>query len=139
MNKKFYFLIFLFSLLAMSAQSQNKPDQAAVVAPVKLQLKGYNNRDINTFAKAFSDTVKVYRTPGVLTYQGREQLRKQYAAMFAATPDLHCEVVNRIVSGEVVIDHEKVLKNGQRFEAIAVYRVQNGEIVEVTFIPPYSE
>jgi hypothetical protein len=140
MNTKFYLLIFLFSLLAMSAQSQRKPDHAAVTAPVKLQLKGYNNRDIDTFVKAFSDTVKVYRTPGALTYQGKEELRKRYAAMFAATPDLHCEVVKRIVAGDVVIDHEKVLKNGQpRFDAIAVYRVKNGEIIEVTFIPPYSE
>ncbi|MFD2245605.1 nuclear transport factor 2 family protein [Pontibacter ruber] len=123
----------------MSAHSQSKPDNKTLLAPVKLQLKGYNNRDIDTFAKAFSDSVKVYRTPGVLTYQGKEELRKRYAAMFAATPDLHCEIEKRIVSGEVVIDHEKVLKNGERFEAIAVYRVKNGEIVEVTFIPPYSE
>ena len=139
MKPKLYFLILLFYLFSMPAQSQSQPDNAAIIAPVKLQLEGYNNRDINTFVKAFSDQVKVYRTPGVLTYEGKEELRKRYAAMFATTPDLHCEIVNRIVSGEVVIDHEKVLKNGQRFEAIAMYRVKNGEIVEVTFVPPYSE
>jgi hypothetical protein len=138
MKPIFSILTFLFSLSMMSAQSQHTP---AVVKPVLLQLEGYNNRDIDLFASAFSDTVKVYRQPGVLTYQGRDELHKRYGAMFASTPDLHCEIVNRIIAGDVVIDHEKVQrKKGQpRTEAIAVYRVQDGLIVEVTFIPPHNQ
>ncbi|MDO6389077.1 nuclear transport factor 2 family protein [Pontibacter sp. BT731] len=121
--------------------SQSKPEIPAVVKPVELQLKGYNNRDIDLFASAFSDTVKVYRQPGVLTYQGRNELHKRYGAMFASTPDLHCEIVNRIVAGDVVIDQEKVQrKKGEpRTDAIAVYRVKDGLIVEVTFIPPHNQ
>ncbi|MFD3000360.1 nuclear transport factor 2 family protein [Pontibacter toksunensis] len=133
------FLIFiLLAVTSFSAQAQAKQDEASVLAPVKLQLKGYNNRDIDTFAKAFSDTVKVYRQPGVLSYQGREELRKRYGQMFANTPELHCEVVNRIIAGNVVIDHEKVRrsKDQPRFDAIAVYRVKDNQIVEVTFISP---
>ncbi|WP_162055770.1 nuclear transport factor 2 family protein [Pontibacter pamirensis] len=134
-----HFLIFiLLAATALSAKAQTTPDTSSVTTPVKLQLQGYNNRDIDTFAKAFSDTVKVYRQPGVLSYQGREELRKRYGQMFANTPDLHCEVVNRIIAGNVVIDHEKVRrsKDQPRFDAIAVYRVKNNEIVEVTFISP---
>ena len=125
----------------MSAQAQKKKDVPAVVKPVLLQLEGYNSRDIDKFASAFSDTVKVYRQPGVLTYQGRAELHKRYGAMFANTPDLHCEIVNRIVSGDVVIDHEKVQrkKGDPRTDAIAVYRVKDGLIVEVTFIPPHNQ
>jgi hypothetical protein len=138
MKLKFFSLLILTIAIHFSAQAQTKDDNAAVLAPVKLQLEGYNNRDIETFAKAFSDTVKVYRQPGVLSYQGKEELRKRYGQMFASTPDLHCEIVNRIVAGNVVIDHEKVQrsKDQPRFDAIAVYRVQNNEIVEVTFISP---
>ena len=138
MHLKHLSLFILLIATILSAQAQTRQDKASVVAPVKLQLKGYNNRDIETFAKAFSDTVKVYRQPGVLTYQGKDELIKRYGQMFANTPDLHCEVVNRIVAGNVVIDHEKVQRSkGQpRFDAIAVYRVQNNEIVEVTFISP---
>ncbi|WP_461491473.1 nuclear transport factor 2 family protein [Pontibacter sp. HJ8] len=125
----------------MTAQGQGKTETPAVIKPVQQQLEGYNKRDIDTFASAFSDTVKVYRQPGVLTYQGRDELRKRYGAMFASTPDLHCEIVNRIVAGDVVIDHEKVQrKKGQpRTDAIAVYRIQDGLIVEVTFIPPQNQ
>ncbi|WP_018478495.1 nuclear transport factor 2 family protein [Pontibacter roseus] len=141
MKPKRHLLTLLLSFFAMSAQSQNKPDTPAVVKPVQLQLEAYNNRDIDAFAKAFSDTVKVYRQPGVLTYQGRDELHSRYGAMFAATPDLHCEIVNRIIAGDVVIDHEKVQRQkGQpRTDAIAVYRVQDGLIVEVTFIPPHNQ
>ena len=126
------FMLLLF--VAFQAQAQSE----AVVKPVKLQLKGYNNRDIDTFAKAFSDTVKVYRQPGVLTYQGIDELRKRYGQMFANTPDLHCEIVNRIVAGNVVIDHEKVrrTKGKPRTDAIAVYRILHDKIIEVTFISP---
>ncbi|RDV15903.1 steroid delta-isomerase [Pontibacter diazotrophicus] len=138
MYLKYFFIFILLAVTSFSAQAQAQQDEASVLAPVKLQLQGYNNRDIDTFAKAFSDTVKVYRQPGVLSYQGREELRKRYGQMFANTPDLHCEVVNRIIAGNVVIDHEKVRrsKDQPRFDAIAVYRVKNNEIVEVTFISP---
>ncbi|QCR21093.1 nuclear transport factor 2 family protein [Pontibacter sp. SGAir0037] len=125
-------------LICLSIQAQDTKKQDHVLEPVMLQLKGYNNRDIETFAAAFSDTVKVFRQPGVLSYQGKEELKKRYGQMFANTPDLNCEVVNRIVAGNVVIDHEKVRrsKDQPRFDAIAVYRVQNNIIVEVTFISP---
>lgn len=127
-------LYLLFLLTTLSVHAQNN----AVTDPVKLQLEGYNKRDINMFASAFSDTVKVYRQPGVLTYQGIEELRKRYGQMFANTPDLHCEIVNRIVAGNVVIDHEKVQrkKDIPRTDAIAVYRIKDDKIVEVTFISP---
>lgn len=138
MHLKHFLIFILLAVTTLSAKAQTAPDKSSVVAPVKLQLKGYNNRDIDTFAKAFSDTVKVYRQPGVLSYQGKEELRKRYGQMFANTPELHCEVVNRLIAGNVVIDHEKVRRSkGQpRFDAIAVYRVKGNEIVEITFISP---
>lgn len=138
---KYLLLIPILLLSSLPAMSQRKPDTPTVVIPVELQLKGYNSRDIDLFASAFSDTVKVYRQPGVLTYQGRDELHKRYGAMFASTPDLHCEIVNRIVAGDVVIDQEKVQrKKGEpRTDAIAVYRVKDGLIVEVTFIPPHNQ
>ena len=138
MLRKHLTLFILFIATSLAATAQTEQDKAAVLAPVQQQLAAYNNRNIDAFAAAFSDTVKVYRQPGVLNYQGREELRKRYGQMFANTPGLHCEVVNRIVAGNVVIDHEKVRRSkGQpRFDAIAVYRVQNNEIVEVTFISP---
>lgn len=138
MNIKIYLLAFLLGLSSLGLKAQ-APSKAGVdiTKPVKQQLAAYNNRDINAFSQAFSDTIKVLKD-GVLMYEGKEEFRKRYGQMFANTPDLHCEVVNRIVAGNVVIDHEKVRrkKDQPRIDAIAVYRIKNGEIVEVNFISP---
>ncbi|MER2997655.1 nuclear transport factor 2 family protein [Pontibacter populi] len=135
---RFYLLTIVLIMAALSASAQHIPKTTGIEAPATLQLQGYNNRDIDEFIKAYSDDVKVYRQPGVLTYQGIEEMRKRYAQKFAETPDLHCELVNRIVSGNVVIDHERVQtdKTKPRIEAIAVYRIRDNKIYEVTFIYP---
>lgn len=138
--KSYCFLILLL-MAALSATAQANLKTAGTEAPATLQLQAYNNRDIETFLQAYTDDVKVYRQPGVLSYQGIEEMRKRYSQKFADTPDLHCELVNRIVSGNVVIDHERVQtdKNKPRIEAIAVYRIREGKIYEVTFIYPDPE
>ncbi|MCC9165733.1 nuclear transport factor 2 family protein [Pontibacter harenae] len=139
MKLKLSVLTVLTLLFCQTAWAQLKPVPAAgIEAPAVLQLRGYNNRDIETFLKAYSDTVKVYNQPGQFAYQGKNEMRKRYASMFANTPDLHCELVNRIISGNVVIDHERVQfsKNNSRREAIAIYRIKDNLIYEVTFISP---
>jgi hypothetical protein len=56
--------------------------------------------------------------------------------MFERTPDLHCELVNRIVLGNTVIDQERVtgFPGGNVIEAVAIYKVENGKIAKVYFI-----
>ncbi len=128
-------------MTAYTPQAKVSPKTTGMEAPATLQLKGYNNRDIDTFMQAYTDDVKVYRQPGVLSYQGKDEMRKRYAQKFADTPDLHCELVNRIVSGNVVIDHERVQtdKNKPRIEAIAIYRIRENKISEVTFVYPDAD
>ncbi|MBJ6118979.1 nuclear transport factor 2 family protein [Pontibacter sp. BT310] len=135
---KLYALTIVLLMAALPAFAQYIPKTTGIEAPATLQLQAYNNRDIDTFIKAYSDDVKVYRQPGVLSYQGTDEMRKRYGQKFAETPDLHCELVNRIVSGNVVIDHERVQtdKNKPRTEAIAIYRIRDSRIYEVTFIYP---
>lgn len=98
------------------------------------QLNGYNNRDINAFLKPFAKNIKVYNFPNELRYEGIENMRKRYEGFFKNTPDLHCELVNRIVFEDKVIDHELVTTNGQQFKAVAIYSIKNGKIVSVTFM-----
>lgn len=98
------------------------------------QLAAYNNRDIETFVKAFAKDVKVYIFPNKLNYSGREEMRKRYANFFANTKDLHCKIVKRIVKGNIVIDEELVTANGRTFGAVAIYEIENGNIAKVTFL-----
>ncbi len=93
-------ILFSGSLLAQGLT----PEQLA-----QAQLEGYNNRDIEAFLAPYSDTVKIYNFPAELTTQGKEAMRTGYSNMFDNLPDLHCTLLNRMVSGNTVIDHESVV------------------------------
>lgn len=133
---KIYPLTAIFILLGLSSIVQAQSAQDSILAPVKQQLEAYNNRDINTFADAFADSVKVFSFPDKLLYQGKEKLFDRYDAMFSARPDLHAEIVKRMVVGNTVIDQESVTfdKKAPKVNAIAIYKIHNGKITQVYFI-----
>lgn len=101
-----------------------------------LQLKGYNERNINIFLEAYSDSVKVFTFPDQLLYTGKATMKTNYEGMFASLPDLHCTLKNRIAIGNTVIDEESVLvrKDQPLIHAVAIYKIANGKIQEVYFI-----
>jgi len=61
-------------------------------------------------------------------------MRKGYSDWFARVKDLRAYIKKRIVIGNKVIDEEQVTANGQIFNAVAIYEVENGKITKVTFI-----
>jgi len=101
-----------------------------------LQLKGYNERNIELFLQAYSDSVKVYNFPNQFLYKGKKTMRHNYAGMFTNLTDLHCTIKSRVVIGNTVIDEEQVvIRKGQpELHAVAIYKVAHGKIQEVYFI-----
>jgi hypothetical protein len=65
-------------------------------------------------------------------------MREGYSLMFANSPDLHCEIINRIILGNTVIDQERVVRiKGQKpIEVIAIYKIHGDKITEVYFVRP---
>lgn len=112
----------------------DKPSDSNTEKVVQDQLDAYNSRNIKGFASTYSDDVKVYNFPNELRFEGIDKMREQYGPFFESTPDLHCEIKNRVVIGNKVIDEEFVTMNGNNFSAIAIYEVENGKIVKVTFV-----
>lgn len=104
---------------------------------VQRQLEAYNARDLERFAATYADDIAIYRMPArEPAVAGKEQLRAAYRQRFAS-PGLHAEILARIVLGNKVIDHERVV--GIRdvpLEAIAVYDVAGGLIRAVWFFYP---
>jgi hypothetical protein len=129
------FFIFVFTAFHVNAQN---PVAKKAEELVKLQLEGYNKRDIDLFLSAFSDTVKIYEHPAKFRYQGIDKMREGYSLMFANSPDLHCEIINRIILGNTVIDQERVVRiKGQKpIEVIAIYKIHGDKITEVYFVRP---
>jgi hypothetical protein len=101
---------------------------------VQGQLEAYNRRDVEAFASFYADDVNMYAYPDELIGSGIEGLRRDYEEFFAATPDLHAEITNRIVQGAFVIDHERVTGGGEELSAVAIYEVEGWKIVNVWFI-----
>lgn len=99
------------------------------------QLNAYNARDIDAFLEPYADDVELYDLPNKLIGKGKDAMRKQYAGMFARTPALHCELVNRMVVGNTVVDHERVTSGPGRepVQAVAIYKIENGKIAKVYF------
>jgi len=104
---------------------------------VQRQLEAYNARDLEGFAETYADDIRIFRMPSTEpAIVGMEKLRDVYRARFTSQ-GLHAEIVNRIVIGNKVIDHERVVgieKNP--VEAVAVYEVVDGLIKTVWFFYP---
>ncbi|MCL2611141.1 MAG: nuclear transport factor 2 family protein [Defluviitaleaceae bacterium] len=108
-----------------------------ILKPVKAQLEAYNNRDIDKFIINFSENCVVEDGEGNLLMQGRTTMYESYKKMFEASPNLFCNLQSRIVVGKYVLDEEKVegrSGNSEISHVVAVYRVENEEIVHVRFL-----
>lgn len=113
-----------------------KPDSFLVTNPLVLaqqQLNAYNAHDLEAFLAPYADDVEIYNFPGELVTKGKEQMRQRYAFLNNA-PGLYCKLLNRIVQGNMVIDHEEIWNDGKiRFNGIAIYVIENGRISKVYF------
>jgi len=100
------------------------------------QLDAYNSRDIDAFLIPYADSVEVYTFPDQLQYTGKDKMRQVYTSMFDKATDLHCTLVNRVVQGNTVIDHEEVLfqEGYPAMKAIAIYEIENNKIAKVYFV-----
>ena len=104
---------------------------------VQRQLEAYNARDLDAFAATYAEDVRIFRMPATEpAITGQAQLREVYAKRFSS-PGLHAEIVSRIVLGNKVIDHERVVGIREvAVEALAIYEVAGGLIRTVWFFYP---
>jgi hypothetical protein len=104
-------------------------------APVQRQLDAYNAHDLERFVAEYAADVEVFRPPAAKpVLSGLQSFTAHYASNRFTLPDLHAEVANRIVAGDIVVDHERItgLEAGV-VEAVAVYKVVDGKIRAVWF------
>ena len=105
------------------------------VDPVQRQLEAYNAHDLERFVAQYCEDIRVFRPPNdVPVLSGVSAFSNHYASNRFTLPNLHAEVVNRMVAGNIVVDHERItgLQDGI-LEAIAVYLVEDGRIRTVWF------
>jgi hypothetical protein len=109
------------------------------MSPVNLvqqQLDTYNAQDLDGFLACYTDDVVVADLNGAVSSSGIAALRRRYAEMFAAYPNNHARLVNRIAVGNIVVDHEDVRRSPDAplFQAIAIYTIKDAKIARVDFV-----
>jgi len=106
-----------------------------ITGPVQRQLDAYNAHDLDRFVAEYADDVKVFRPPAAEpVLSGKAAFADHYARNRFTLPGLHADVVNRIVAGNKVVDHERIAGLGDGIvEAIAVYEIDGGRIRTVWF------
>lgn len=100
------------------------------------QLDAYNARDAERFAAEYTDDVVAYRLPGAEpVLSGKPAFIAHYRAKRFNLPGLHAELVNRMVIGNKVIDHERVHGvAAEPMEVAAIYEVTERGISTVWFL-----
>ena len=105
--------------------------------PIEEQLLAYNTRDLDRFLAVYSSDVVIEDGENHVVVIGLAQLRERYGALFDASPNLHCRIVNRIKIGSYTVDDEEVTDWNDLpmpVHAAVVYRVQGDKIVHVRLL-----
>lgn len=106
-------------------------------AVVQAQLDAYNAHDVDALVAIYADDAQQFQHPATLLAQGSAQIRERFASRFAAAQP-QARLINRIVAGDMVIDHEIVSSAAAEgpgsVELVAMYQVADGRIAKAWFI-----
>jgi len=99
-------------------------------AVVGRQLDAYNARDLQRFLAEYSNDIRAYRPPSAEpVLVGKKAFGEFYAAQRFNRAGLHARLLNRMLLGRIVIDHERISGVGEQpFEVAVVYEVVDGLI-----------
>jgi hypothetical protein len=103
--------------------------------PVQRQLEAYNAHDLERFLAEYADDVRAFRPPATEpVLSGKAAFGEHYAANRFCLPSLHARLVSRIVSGNIVVDHEEITGLAEETRsAVAVYEIVGDRIRTVWF------
>lgn len=111
-------------------------DTVAVLLPVQKQLEAYNARNIEEFMLWWADDCQYYAFPSTLLASGLADIRARHIERFKE-PNLHGKLLSRVAVGNVVVDHEMVVRDfpqgAGEVDVICIYEVENGKIAKAWF------
>jgi hypothetical protein len=121
---------FLLVSIYLKSGSQVMPIPPEVV--VQRQLDAYNSRDVEALLTIYADDAEAFEHPSTLVASGSAALRERFTARFRE-PNLHARLLNRMVMGDIVVDHEEVTRTFPEgpgiLALVMIYEVRKGRIV----------
>jgi hypothetical protein len=98
---------------------------------VQRQLDAYNARDIDALLATYAPDARQYEHPATLLATGAAEMRARMAVRFQE-PNLHARLLQRVVMGNIVIDHEEVSRTFAEgtglVDMVAIYEIVDGKI-----------
>lgn len=98
---------------------------------VQRQLDAYNARDLDALLATYAPDARQFAHPATLLAVGAADMRERMAQRFAE-PNLHARLLQRVVIGNIVIDHEEVTRTfpegAGRVDMVVIYEVVDGKI-----------
>ena len=106
-------------------------------AVVQRQLDAYNARDIDALIAIYAADAQMFEHPAKLLAKGSVDLRQRFLVRFKE-PNLHAQLLKRVVMKNTVIDHERVTRTFPdgpgTAELVMIYQVENDRIANAWVI-----
>lgn len=109
---------------------------------VDKQLKAYNNQDFATFASCYHGDIESYNLENNARLENMcgEKFFSHYQEKFKQNPEIFCEVTERIIHDDLVIDKEYIRAcKGNNHKEMVIYKVKDGLISKMWFSKEIAE
>jgi len=127
-------LLLVLSVIGSSHSQSAHPNDPEKV--VQANLDAYNKGDIEGFMSYFSSDILIRDfDSGVVTAEGKKEVREIYSELFKASPDLHSRILKRTVFDNKIVDHEYITgRNGSQepLELVLIYEVRDSKIFRIS-------
>ena len=102
-------------------------------AVIQRQFEAANAHDIDRFIAEFADDAQIFTLPAVApVLVGRAAIARHYSTKRFNVPALHYDLLNRMVTGNVVVDHERITGiEAEPYEVVLVYQIVKGQVQTV--------
>lgn len=99
-------------------------------ALVQAQVDAYNAQDMDAFLARFDPAAEFIRWGGGVEHRGHAAFRERYGELWRRAPALKARILNRIVMGRFVVDHEQLLNHpdGDRPPLVVIYETEGDRI-----------
>jgi hypothetical protein len=124
-------------LMALGDRAAQQPRADPPEMVVQRQFEAYNRHDADAFAAAFASDGEVLALGDTVATRGRTAIRNDMVEWFRKAPKVRATLLDRIVHGNYVVDHERVtgLPDGKTIMALGIYEIKDGMIKRVWWTP----
>ena len=108
----------------------------AILEVVDRQLDAYNKRNYQIFTSCYQSDIVSFdlNTLETIEEMSGDNFFRHYSKKFQENPEIHCQVIERIISGNMVIDKERISNfQGGNHDELVIYQVDKGVISKMWF------